>query len=308
MRGYGETSLASVWLPDESLSLLDVTRELETLLGTRFDPSDAQRVSGGSINDAYRLESDRGPIFLKLNSATHVDIFEAEVDGLHALREARAIDVPEVLAHGIAAGTAYLALEWLNLSRSTGIAQTALGVALARQHRAVSEQFGWHRDNYIGLTRQPNDSANNWVAFYRDARLGFQLRLAVDNGMPASIRRSTEQLLSRIGMFFTEEAVSPSLLHGDLWSGNWGVTADGRACVFDPAVYCGDREADLAMTRLFGGYGRDFYIAYEAEWPLSSGWERRVDLYNLYHLLNHFNLFGEGYLPQIVAALNRLTD
>ncbi|MGI9257330.1 MAG: fructosamine kinase family protein [Gammaproteobacteria bacterium] len=290
------------------MSLLEVTGELEHLLGTKLSLSDAKRVGGGSINDAYRVSTDRGPLFLKLNSAVNDDMFEAEVDGLRALREARSIIVPEVLAYGVAADTAFLALEWLNLGRRSAMAEAALGVALARQHRVVSERFGWHRDNYIGLTRQPNDSASDWVAFYRDTRLGFQLKLAVENNIPAAIRKSIEQLLNRIGEYFGEEAVPPSLLHGDLWAGNWGTTADGQACIFDPAVYFGDREADLAMTRLFGGYGRDFYMAYEAEWPLASGWERRVDLYNLYHLLNHFNLFGEGYLSQVTAALNRLTD
>lgn len=305
---YEETSLASDWLPDELLSLLDVTGELEHLLGTRLDTSNAKRVGGGSINEAYRVATDGGPVFLKLNSATNVDMFEAEADGLRALREAGTIVVPEVLAHGVAADTAFLALEWLTLGRRTAMAEAALGVALARQHRIVSEQFGWHRDNYIGLTRQSNGVASDWTVFFRDTRLGLQLRLAVDRGIPVPIRESVEQLLVRVGTFFAEETVSPSLLHGDLWSGNWGATADGQACIFDPAVYFGDREADLAMTRLFGGFGRDFYVAYDTEWPLSSGWERRVDLYNLYHLLNHFNLFGEGYLSQITAALNRLTD
>ncbi len=290
------------------MSLRDVAGELERLLGIKLDANDAKRVGGGSINDAYRVATDRGAVFLKLNSADGFDMFDAEVDGLRALRQSRGMTVPEVLAHGVAADAAFLALEWLDLSRGTAAAETALGAALALQHRVVSERFGWQRDNYIGLTRQPNDWSGDWITFLGDQRLGHQLRLAVENAIPFPLRESIEQLLSRLSEFFFDEAVAASLLHGDLWSGNWGATGDDRPCVFDPAVYFGDREADIAMTRLFGGYGENFYIAYEAEWPLSRGWERRVDLYNLYHLLNHFNLFGGGYVPQIAAALKRLSD
>lgn len=288
------------------MNLLGVSHELDANVGIKLDPGSASRVGGGSINQAYRVESNSGPVFLKINQAEKLDMFEAEVDGLAALRDADAVTVPDVLGWGVVHGASYLALEWLDMTSSSAASERALGAALARQHGVTSEQFGWRRDNFIGSTPQRNRESGDWVTFYCDERLGYQLELGMANGLPSAMQGSMNDLLNGLEKLFGAEPIVPSLLHGDLWSGNWGATADGGACIFDPAVYYGDREADLAMTRLFGGFGPDFYSAYEAEWPLADGWQTRVGLYNLYHLLNHFNLFGSGYLGQIEATLDRL--
>ena len=285
-----------------------VARELQNRTGFRCDPSRARAVGGGSINQAFKLPGDPGPLFVKINRAAALAAFEAEAEGLESLRAARGVAVPGVIASGCIGETAYLALEWVELGgRSTSV-QRRLGEGLAIQHRATSERFGWHRHNTIGATPQHNTPSEDWIEFFRRERLDFQLELARQNGLPRQILSQGRKLSERLEPFFSSYRPEPSLLHGDLWSGNWGADDAGTPYLFDPAVYYGDREADLAMTRLFGGFGIDFYVAYEQRWPLAPGRERRVDLYNLYHLLNHFNLFGAGYLGQVAASLGRLLN
>lgn len=288
------------------MNLTLATDELLRDTGIEAQPTKATTVGGGSISQAYRVPSSRGPLFVKLNQAIDVAMFEAEADGLRALQDGGAVGVPAVYCVGSVEDTAYLFLQWLDLGAKSPAAERALGRGLARQHRISSEHFGWRRDNTIGSTRQPNDPDDDWITFLRDRRLGFQLSLAAENGLPRANQEAGAALLGGLERFFGDEAPAPSLLHGDLWSGNWGATTSDVPYVFDPAVYFGDREADLAMTRLFGGFTRAFYDAYMAEWPLRSGWETRVDLYNLYHLLNHFNLFGSQYLPQVSRVLGLL--
>ncbi len=288
------------------MSLSEATQQLQRDTGIKAEPAKATPVGGGSINQAFRVPSDQGPLFAKLNAAAELAIFEAEVDGLKALESSAALAVPKIYSSGSVAETAYLFLEWLDLGPTSTAAETALGKGLARQHRVAGERFGWKRDNLIGATLQPNEPDDNWISFFRERRLGFQFALAVENGLPRDIQDAGAEILQGLEKFFDAEVTIPSLLHGDLWSGNWGAAAPARPYLFDPAVYYGDREADLAMTRLFGGFSSAFYDAYAADWPLAHGWEARVDLYNLYHLLNHFNLFGSGYLRQISSVLARL--
>lgn len=171
-------------------------------------------------------------------------------------------------------------------------------------HRITQTQYGWQRDNTIGATPQPNTQSRDWVDFWRRQRLQFQLDLAAANGAPRALLAGGEDLLERFPALFAGHAPAASLLHGDLWSGNHAYTRSGEPAIFDPAVYYGDREADLAMTELFGGFGDDFYAAYNACWPLDPGYGTRKTLYNLYHILNHFNLFGGGYAGQA----QRMTD
>jgi len=288
------------------LTLADVTSELERRAGIRVDAAGATVVGGGSINQAFRVCGDGGPLFVKINDADALPAFEAEAEGLAALEAGGGIAVPATIALGRAGDTAYLVLEWVELAERSTAAQARLGAGLARQHRNTAESFGWHRDNTIGATSQRNAASASWQEFLADQRLGYQLSLAAQQGFPAAGLAQGRRLLGRLEEFFQGRSPEASLLHGDLWSGNWGADATGTPFIFDPAVYYGDREADLAMTRLFGGFGSAFYSAYEREWPLDAGWEARVDLYNLYHLLNHYNLFGAGYLPQIEACLDRL--
>ncbi|MDH5513031.1 MAG: fructosamine kinase family protein, partial [Gammaproteobacteria bacterium] len=178
-----------------------------------------------------------------------------------------------------------------------------LGRELAQMHRATQKQFGWRHDNTIGSTPQINTPASDWVGFWREHRLGFQLELAARNGR--NLMRRGERLLADLGNFFRTYHPEPSLLHGDLWGGNVGAT-EGQPVIFDPAVYYGDREADLAMTELFGGFSARFYQAYQEAWPLDTGYKVRKTLYNLYHVLNHFNLFGGGYASQAERMMDAL--
>lgn len=262
-------------------------------------------VGGGSINEAYRLEGTDGTrYFLKLNDAQHLTMFVAEAEGLNAIAATSTIRVPRPIAHGSAGGQSYLVLEHLELSLR-GDAKL-LGEQLATMHRCTSSQFGFAQDNFIGTTPQPNGWKDNWIDFWREHRLGFQLRLAEQNGYGGQLQRLGEKLLDALPAFFVSYTPQPSLLHGDLWSGNQAFLADGTPTIFDPAAYYGDRECDLAMTELFGGYSADFYSAYRIAYPLDAGYALRKNLYNLYHILNHANLFGGGYARQAEQMMQRL--
>jgi fructosamine-3-kinase len=236
------------------------------------------------------------PCFLKTNTAAFADAFAAEADGLAALA-ASGLPVPSPIRHGGEGATAFLLLELLEL-RSSGDS-AALGRSLAALHARPGAQFGWTRDNFIGATPQANAWHENWAEFFRRRRIEPQLALAHSNGFDLE-PPNVEAILAG-------HDPQPALLHGDLWSGNVGFV-DAGPVFFDPAVYYGDREADLAMTELFGGFPKAFYAAYEAALPLRTGYETRKHLYNLYHLLNHLNLFGGGYLAQVRATLRLLRE
>jgi len=274
---------------------------VEAITAAGGQPFNLQRIDsigGGCINSAYRLVGDRQSYFVKLNQAERLDMFEAEAEGLRALAEAQAIKVPLPICSGIEANQAYLVMEYFESGGGNSGAAETFGQQLARLHRHTSEQFGWHRDNTIGSTPQPNTPTNDWLVFWRQQRLGFQLALAEQRGAPGSLLRKGDALLQLMDGLFTDHEPQSSLLHGDLWSGNYAVTREGDPIIFDPAVYFGDREADLAMTELFGGFSHRFYAAYNDVWPLESGYQVRKTFYNLYHILNHFNMFGGGYAGQ----------
>jgi fructosamine-3-kinase len=247
----------------------------------------------------------RGDAFVKTGPASALDMFEAEVEGLRDLALASAIRIPAVIDCGIENGTAFIALERLHFQPATPVAETQLGQQLAALHRHTEKKHGWHRDNTIGPTPQQNPWTRDWVEFFREHRLRFQLDLAARNGYSGDLQSLGLQLAERLPALFDGHRPAASLCHGDLWSGNWGV-ADGVPVIFDPAVYYGDRESDIAMTMLFGGFGRAFYRAYEESWPMAPGHERRLKLYQLYHVLNHLNLFGSGYLGQAMKLLRDL--
>ncbi len=234
-------------------------------------------------------------------------MFEAEAEGLRELASTNTIRIPEVYGCGIANGEASISMERINFEASTAAAERQLGEQLAALHRRTAEQFGWHRDNTIGLTPQINTPSKDWTSFFREHRLDFQLRLAANNGYAGELQKLGRNLSDGLPELFADYVPEASLLHGDLWGGNWGV-ANGEPIIFDPAVYYGDRETDVAMTKLFGGFGRPFYEAYESAWPLSPGHEQRCELYQLYHVLNHLNLFGVSYLGKATAALRGLTN
>ena len=243
--------------------------------------------------------------FVKTGSASALDMFEAEAEGLRELAAADAIRVPSVIDCGLDDGTAFIAIERLHFERATTAVEAMFGEQLAHLHRHTKAQHGWHRDNTIGPTPQHNPWTSDWIEFFREHRLRFQLDLAARNGYSGELQTLGLELADRLAGLFEDYRPEPSLCHGDLWSGNWGV-ADGVPVIFDPAVYYGDRESDIAMTMLFGGFGRAFYSAYEQSWPMAEGHERRLKLYQLYHVLNHLNLFGSGYLSQAMKLLRDL--
>jgi len=262
-------------------------------------------VSGGDISAAWRLASTNGDLFIKTGRKSSADMFAAEADGLAELARPGSILVPRLIATGQCESLAFLALEWLHLEAAGPKVQHQMGEQLAELHRTTGDRFGWHRDNSIGLTPQINTWQENWVDFYREHRLEFQLRLATDKGFRGDLQDRGSRLLKRLPIYFDHAEPAASLLHGDLWSGNWAC-CEGRPVVFDPAVYYGDRETDIAMTRLFGGFGTAFYDAYEDAWPLPEGHEERQHIYQLYHVLNHLNLFGSGYLGRAIGLMDKL--
>jgi fructosamine-3-kinase len=282
----------------------EIAAAISRASGEPFSAQDTQAVHGGDISQAFTLGDGERRFFVKIQPATRAGMFETEAAGLAELAAAHAVRVPRVVCHGIAASHAYLVLEHLPFGSRGDAAQ--LGRQLAQQHRVRAPQFGWAQDNWIGATPQPNAWRDNWLDFWRDRRLGFQLRLAADNGYGGALQRDGEALMAQLPALFDGYAPSPALLHGDLWGGNHGFLADGSPVIFDPAVYFGDRECDLAMSELFGGFAPAFYAAYREAWPLDAGYAARKTLYNLYHILNHANLFGGGYAAQAARMTAQL--
>ncbi|MEQ1661772.1 MAG: fructosamine kinase family protein [Thiobacillus sp.] len=284
----------------------EIAAAIGTATGVPFHPSAPRSLSGGDINAAYLFDDGSQRFFVKLNTASRRDMFAAEADGLAALAATQSVCVPRVIVSGTANTQAFLVLEALELSSHGDAAR--LGEQLASLHRAntASSHFGWPHDNWIGATPQRNATHIRWIEFWRTQRLVPQLQLAAHNGYGGALQRDGDQLCVRLDGLFDGYTPAPSLLHGDLWGGNHGYLADDTPVLFDPAVYVGDRECDLAMTELFGGYPPDFYAAYRAAWPLDAGYAIRKSLYNLYHILNHANLFGGGYAAQAARMTAQL--
>lgn len=284
----------------------DIAARIAAVTGRPFAPRAPRQIGGGCINSAILLADDETEIFVKLNDAGRLAMFEAEAAGLAALAATRTLRVPRPLCTGTSVGQAFLAMEYIPLGGRPGAGGAAVaGRQLAALHRTTWDRHGWERDNTIGSSPQPNAPDQDWIAFWRDRRLGHQLRLAAASGYRGRLQARGARLLDGLGALIGHAPV-PSLLHGDLWGGNIGYGPAGEPVIFDPAVYYGDRETDLAMTELFGGFGADFYAAYREAWPLDSGYRVRKTLYNLYHILNHLNLFGGGYLAQAEGMIERL--
>jgi fructosamine-3-kinase len=277
--------------------------------GRAFAPAALNPLGGGDISQAFSVSDGAHRYFVKTNHADRLSMFDAEAAALRALAATRSVRVPQPLCSGAVAGQAFLVLEYLDLRGSGDAAQ--LGVQLAQLHRAPPAEpsrarFGWAHDNWIGSTPQPNGWREGWIDFWRERRLGFQLRLAAENGHGGMLQRDGETLMARLAEFFAGYCPQASLLHGDLWGGNHGFLADGTPVIFDPAAYFGDRECDLAMSELFGGFAPGFYAAYREAWPLDAGYAVRRTLYNLYHILNHANMFGGGYAAQAQRMMAQL--
>ena len=281
-----------------------IEQTLSQLTGRPQSIQQRQDVGGGCINQAFCISTGRDQWFIKVNSAHLESMFEAESTALSEIYATRTIKAPQPIAHGISGSHSFLILEYLDTGQSPNPQQ--FGQHLAAMHAIEQDYFGWHQDNTIGSTPQINDRDSNWIRFFRDKRLGYQNRLARKNGSPSTLISLVESLQEELDSFFTNYSPTPSLLHGDLWSGNWGADSQGTPIIFDPASYYGDREADLAMMELFGHPGMGFFDAYNEALPTDPGYSTRKVLYNLYHILNHFNLFGGGYAAQAERMCQQL--
>ncbi len=284
-----------------------ISKEIESATSQEFFVINSRSISGGDISDAYVLESPESKYFVKINSADRSHMFEAEYEGLREIEKSNTIKVPVPICYNNTRSYSFLVLEYVDFALSRGnSSQAKLAQKIAKMHQYSAEKFGWFRDNTIGLTEQINTQNSDWVSFYRSHRLGFQLSLALKRGASRELAKVVDKLCDNLERFFTSYSPQPSLLHGDLWSGNYSFASNGEPMIFDPATYFGDREADIAMTELFGGFSTDFYEAYNAAAKLDDGYVVRKNLYNLYHLINHFNLFGGGYERQAIVMGNKL--
>lgn len=282
----------------------DIQRDISAHLGQDFKLDDKHSVGGGSINHAWRISDGQHAFFVKTNRKALAFMFEAEALALAEIAASASIQVPQPVATGVSGAECYLILDWLELS-GTPDAQR-FGEQLAALHRHQKTQFGFAIDNTIGSTPQLNQWSDSWIDFWQKQRLGYQLKLARQNGFGAQLVDLGLDLLDRTPQFFASYHPVASLLHGDLWSGNWGALAQGEPVIFDPASYYGDREAELAMMELFGHPGRAFFDAYTTAWPLDDGYALRRNFYNLYHILNHANMFGSSYALQAEHMIESL--
>ena len=281
-----------------------IEQQIKQATGRDFRVQGHQGVGGGCINAAFAVTDGDQRYFIKTNDARYAYMFEAETEALREMAASRTVRVPEPVCYGECGGQAYVVLEHLELGGSADMAR--FGRQFAAMHRVTADRFGWRIDNTIGSTPQPNTQSDNWIDFWREQRLGFQLETAARNGYGGELQRLGQRLQADMQALFVNHEVQASMLHGDLWGGNYGALRDGTPVIFDPAFYYGDREADLAMTALFGGFGSRFYAAYNEAWPLDPGYEVRKEFYNIYHIINHLNLFGGGYHGQAVSMLKRV--
>lgn len=284
--------------------LQKISAAITTATGAEFHAVAQRRAGDGCISQAFVIEDDTRRYFVKLNDAEGLPMFEAEAASLRELAVAGALRVPWPVCLGSAETQSYIVIEFIDLQGRGDMA--AFGRQLARLHQTRAPRFGWRMTNALGATPQHNDYTDDWCEFWRERRLGYQLSLAAQAGYGGALQDKGARMLTRVHELFTDYRPWPALLHGDLWAGNFGFDELGQAVVFDPAVYFGDRETDLAMTELFGGYSDKFYAAYREVLPLATGYPVRRTLYNLYHVLNHLNLFGGGYARQAECMLDVL--
>jgi fructosamine-3-kinase len=284
--------------------LKDLTKnKIESLLAEKIISQ--QSVSGGCINDARMiLTESQKKYFVKINYQHPADMFEKEANGLNEISLSKTLRVPKV----ISVDDEFILLEVIRSTDRLKNFFEDFGRRFAEMHKYSSEYFGFYEDNYIGSTPQLNipsvEEKNDWVQFYFNKRLLYQIHLAERNEyLLSELKNLFKSLESKIDSILETKDNIPSLLHGDLWSGNYMIDENGNACLIDPAVYYGHREADLAMTKLFGGFGYNFYDSYNEEFQLEDGYEYRENIYKLYHVLNHLNLFGMGYYQQAVSLI-----
>jgi fructosamine-3-kinase len=286
----------------------EIAREITKVTAKTFEITNTRSVGGGCINQGYQVTGSDSKYFVKLNQASQVEMFHAESLGLTQMYETKTITVPKPICWGVAGNSCYLVLQWLDLGKENNSSWLEMGRQLAQMHQqGTADRYGWSINNTIGSTPQINTWMDNWADFFAQQRIGYQLQLAKRRG--GSFFDSfpnTERVVAAVRTKLADRQPEVSIVHGDLWSGNASMTKDEQPTIFDPATYYGDREVDLAMTELFGGFPATFYQGYNQQWQLDSGYQQRKNIYNLYHILNHFNLFGGGYASQAKRMLEQL--
>ncbi len=288
-----------------------ISQSLASALGQDLEFTTWQGVAGGDINQSWQATAGNGQsFFIKTNRGDKLAMFEAEAVGLgeisQGLTAENPLRIPAVYNCGTDGQYAWLVMEYLPLGSGTRQSERELGRGLAMLHQQTSSLFGFKADNFIGSSPQANEQHASWLDFLATQRFETQFKLAEKNGFFEHIRFEAEQLLKALPCLLGSHSPQPSLLHGDLWSGNKGVDNHGNPTIFDPACYYGDRECDLAMTELFGGFSAAFYEGYDEVFPIEQGYQQRKTLYNLYHILNHANLFGGHYIQQSKRMMQQL--
>ena len=282
----------------------EISQAISQKTSNKFTIENRLSVGGGCINQAYQLIGKEQNYFIKLNNASQVEMFSAEALALQQIYDTNTIRVPKPICWGIAENNSYIVLEWLNLGRGDNQSWLEMGRKLALLHQAGKEnRFGWQINNTIGATPQINDWGSNWANFFAETRIGYQLRLASRRGGNFG---NSSLIIETIREKLKSRNPQPSFVHGDLWSGNAACTTEGEPVIIDPASYYGDREVDIAMSELFGRFPQSFYDGYQQEWALDKGYDERKTIYNLYHILNHFNLFGSGYGNQADSMIRKI--
>jgi fructosamine-3-kinase len=294
----------------------EISEKISKAIDRQFEIKQRRSVSGGCINQGYAISDGNLIYFIKLNQATKVSMFAAEAQGLQEMLATNTIKVPQPICWGTTTNNSYIVMEWLEFGGENTTSWEVMGRNLAKMHKVKVEvgfphlQFGWGVNNTIGSTPQINTFTDHWADFFAEFRIGYQLKLAQRRGftIPPVVNQEGDiyAVIDLIREILSHHHPRPSLVHGDLWSGNAAITVNGEPVILDPATYYGDREVDLAMTELFGGFPAAFYRGYHQEWPLDQGYQQRKTLYNLYHILNHFNLFGGGYGNQAHQMMKQI--
>ncbi|WP_375753958.1 fructosamine kinase family protein [Vibrio sp. HN007] len=281
-----------------------ISQQLSDTLMFTFQIREKQKLEGGGVSECYMISDGEQRYFVKTQSKENFPIFEAEAEGIKELRLSDTVSLPELVLFGQCKEHAFIVLNYLATKPLEDRNRSyEFGVQLAKLHQwGEQKEYGFDQDNYIGLTLQPNTWTKKWSRFFSEQRIGWQLQLLNEKGIQFG---DIDTIVSGINEKLSNHHPKPSLIHGDLWHGNSSNTAFGPLC-YDPACYWGDHECDIAMTELFGGFQPEFYQGYESIFPLSYEYEKRKDIYNLYHILNHCNMFGGHYLEEAKQYIERI--